>query len=113
MSSEKRAQLYQKFFSFTPVLNDMLISTEKSAYLTEQAEEKTANSETTDSTLFTDDEVLKLERLTTDFQDKCVRCGFQGRMHWQVTLHDGTWGLLCDECGHRLIQQQWKAKVTS
>ena len=69
-----------------------------SAYLTEQAEKRTVNSETTDSTLFNDDEVLKLERLTADFQDKCVGCGFEGRMGWQVTLHDGTWGLLCSEC---------------
>jgi len=32
-------------------------------------------------------------------------CGFEGRMDWQVTLHDGTWGLLCDDCGLKLEKQ--------
>lgn len=41
----------------------------------------------------------QLTRLTTDFEDKCVICHFEGRMDWQVTQHDGTWGLLCDKCG--------------
>jgi len=41
----------------------------------------------------------QLTRLTTDFEDKCAICHFEGRMDWQVTLHDGTWGLLCDKCG--------------
>lgn len=48
----------------------------------------------------------KLERLTTNIQGKCVVCGFEGRMDWQVTLHDGTRGLLCGECGHSLAKQQ-------
>ena len=41
----------------------------------------------------------ELVRLTTHFEDKCVICGFQGRMDWQVTQHDGRYGLLCDKCG--------------
>jgi len=47
----------------------------------------------------------KLERLTTNIQDKCVVCGFEGRMDWQVTLHDGSWGLLCGECGVKLSKR--------
>jgi len=49
--------------------------------------------------------VLKLERLTSDFQDKCVLCGFSGRMDWQITLHDGNWALLCAECGCKLADK--------
>jgi hypothetical protein len=45
---------------------------------------------------------LKLERLSSDFQDKCVICGLQGRMDWQATFHDQTWGLLCGDCGEKL-----------
>jgi len=48
---------------------------------------------------------VKLERLTHDFQDKCVLCGFSGRMDWQITLHDGSSGLLCAECGCKLAEK--------
>ena len=41
----------------------------------------------------------ELTRLTTYFEGKCAICGFQGRMDWQVTRHDDTWGLLCGKCG--------------
>jgi len=41
----------------------------------------------------------QLTRLTTHFEDKCIVCGFQGRMDWQATLHDDSWGLLCENCG--------------
>lgn len=41
----------------------------------------------------------ELTRLTSDFEGKCEICGFTGRMDWQATLHDGSWGLLCDKCG--------------
>lgn len=47
----------------------------------------------------------KLERLTTYFEDKCVVCGFQGRMDWQATFHDGSWALLCDNCGVELSKK--------
>jgi len=47
----------------------------------------------------------KLERLTTNIQDRCVNCGFQGRIYWQVTLRDGSWGLLCERCGSKLEKQ--------
>jgi len=41
----------------------------------------------------------QLTRLTTYFEGKCVVCGFEGRMDWQATKTDETWGLLCDKCG--------------
>ena len=46
-----------------------------------------------------------LTRLTFNFQDKCVVCGFQGRMDWQATEHDGSWGLLCGNCGDQLAKK--------
>jgi hypothetical protein len=49
--------------------------------------------------------VLKLERLHDNWQDKCVVCGFQGRMDWQVTEHNGSWGLLCGGCGQKLSER--------
>ena len=51
---------------------------------------------------------LKLERLTGEmgvFEDKCISCGFRGRMDWQVTEHDGSWALLCAECGLKLSER--------
>jgi len=45
-----------------------------------------------------------LMRLTGDFQDKCVLCGFQGRMEWQATEYDGSWALLCGSCGDQLAK---------
>lgn len=51
------------------------------------------------------DDVLKLEPLSGAFQDKCLECGFQGQMGWQVTQHNGDWALLCRPCGDRLDQQ--------
>jgi hypothetical protein len=48
---------------------------------------------------------IKLEQLTHDFQDKCVLCGFSGRMDWQITLHDGSSGLLCAKCGCKLAEK--------
>jgi len=48
---------------------------------------------------------VKLERLESGFQGKCVVCDFQGRMDWQVTYHDDTWGLLCADCGDKLAKK--------
>jgi hypothetical protein len=48
----------------------------------------------------------ELVRLTTDFGiETCVLCGFKGRMDWQATLHDGSWGLLCADCGCKLAKK--------
>lgn len=51
------------------------------------------------------EDVLKLERLTVNVQGECVECRMKGRMDWQVTFHDGTWSLLCGECGFKLSKQ--------
>ena len=59
---------------------------------------------------FNVENVLKLERLTTNIQDKCIVCGFSGRMDWQATLHDQTWGMLCDKCGLNLEKRQREAE---
>ena len=47
-------------------------------------------------------DILSLERLTSNIQDKCQVCGFVGPMDWQATLHDGSWGMFCGKCGDRL-----------
>jgi len=44
----------------------------------------------------------KLERLSGLFPDKCIACSFSGNMGWQLTEHDGSWGLLCENCGFEL-----------
>jgi hypothetical protein len=48
---------------------------------------------------------LKLERLTGRFEDKCVACGHAGRMDFQVTKFDGSWGLLCGDCSNKLMSK--------
>jgi hypothetical protein len=46
--------------------------------------------------------MLSVVRLTGLFEDKCVVCGFQGALDWQVNKFDGSWGLLCKRCGLEL-----------
>jgi hypothetical protein len=55
------------------------------------------------------EQTLKLEHLKGDFTDKCLLCGFNGRMDWQVTEHDQTWSLLCDRCGLQLEKKLGEA----
>lgn len=49
--------------------------------------------------------IVSLVRLTTHFEDKCFKCGFQGTMDYQANFTDGTWGLLCEICGRELEKQ--------
>ena len=51
------------------------------------------------------DKTASLVRLTSRFEDKCVVCSYQGQMDWQLTQHDGSWGLLCGKCGDLLAQK--------
>jgi hypothetical protein len=44
----------------------------------------------------------KLERLEGTWEDKCVLCSFSGRMDYQITFHDQTWGLFCGPCGLKI-----------
>jgi hypothetical protein len=46
-----------------------------------------------------------LERLRENFQDKCICCGSQGRMDWQVTDFDGCQGWLCGSCGVKVSER--------
>ena len=46
-----------------------------------------------------------LVRLTTFFDGVCERCGFKGKMDFQVNLLDDSWGLLCEKCGLELEKQ--------
>jgi hypothetical protein len=50
---------------------------------------------------------VKLERLTTNIIDKCMnpKCVFTGRMEWQATYTDGSWALLCYDCGLQLFRK--------
>jgi len=52
------------------------------------------------------DDVKELVRLTTNLaQGTCETCGFRGRLDWQITKHNGDWGLLCSDCGFELQQK--------
>lgn len=55
--------------------------------------------------------IVKLERLTLNVQGKCVECGVSGRMDFQITLADGSWGLLCDNCGYKIMRQIEKGEL--
>jgi len=48
----------------------------------------------------------RLERITSSMYptEKCALCGKQP-VEWQVTYLDGSWGLLCGECGLKLEKQ--------
>jgi len=49
-----------------------------------------------------------LVRLTTYFDGVCEGCGFKGRMDYQITMLDDSWGLLCEKCGRELEKQLGK-----
>jgi hypothetical protein len=55
---------------------------------------------------------VKLERLTTNIIDKCMnpKCVFTGRMEWQATFPDGSWALLCYDCGLQLFRKIQEAQ---
>jgi len=97
--------LFNIFFLNTHSSIPQYFPKRSTASLSESTPEKTDNLKSVQYPLFTVDEVLKLERLTTNIKDECVACGFQGRMDWQVTLHDQTWNMLCDQCGLKLNKQ--------
>jgi hypothetical protein len=45
---------------------------------------------------------VKLHRLTGIFPDVCFGCGFSGRMSWHVDFYDGSWKLVCEQCGFQV-----------
>jgi hypothetical protein len=44
----------------------------------------------------------ELIHLEGDWQDRCVHCGVNGKMRYQLNQPDGSWGLLCEKCGLKL-----------
>jgi len=47
-----------------------------------------------------------LTRLTINFgEDRCVFCGVQVHVEWDVKDFDDTWGFLCGPCGLKLSQK--------
>jgi hypothetical protein len=97
--------VYDKFFLSKNRKNVHTSLSDFQASLVESDMEIVEKQESTQIPDFSLDSILKLERLTSDFQDKCVSCGFFGHMDWQITLHDGSSGLLCVECGHKLANK--------
>jgi hypothetical protein len=49
--------------------------------------------------------IMTLERLREECDGQCVGCRASGPMDWQATFHDGTWALLCDNCGLKLSKK--------
>jgi len=94
--------IYSKYFLDEKQNSSVNVLSPSNSPAIESAQEKTDNQEIVQFPNFSIDDVLKLERLKGDFQDRCVSCGFQGRMDWQVTKHDDSWGLLCGRCGDKL-----------
>jgi hypothetical protein len=47
----------------------------------------------------------RLERLEGKWEDKCVLCGFSGRMDYQVTEFNDSWAFLCGSCGDKLTKE--------
>lgn len=94
--------VYDKFFLSKNGKNVHISLSDSQASLVESDKKIADKQESTQIPNFSLDNILKLERLTFDFQDKCVLCGFSGPMDWQITLHDGSSGLICADCGCKL-----------
>jgi hypothetical protein len=97
--------IYQKYFIDKNAENSNIVLGLITTALAETPIEKADKKESVQFPNLNVDKVLKLEHLKEDFQDKCVACGFQGRMDWQVTEHDGSWALLCGDCGDKLAKR--------
>jgi hypothetical protein len=53
----------------------------------------------------------ELVRLSTGFGiETCILCGTKGRVDWQVTEQDGSWELLCGDCGDKLGKRLQEVK---
>jgi len=101
--------IFQKFFlNNAGDFRNILLGDSKASFV-ESGEEITVIQKTPQSPHFKNfkiEDILKVERLGSGFQDKCSECGFQGPMDYQVTFHNGEWALLCGVCGVTLIQQK-------
>jgi len=52
-----------------------------------------------------DRSIVSLVRLTSHFEDKCFKCGVFGTMDYQANFTDGSWGLLCENCGKEMEEK--------
>jgi MinD superfamily P-loop ATPase len=50
----------------------------------------------------------KVVRIDPEAYGKCARCGWIGRLDWQIMLPDGSWGFLCSPCGEKLEKENRK-----
>lgn len=100
-------EMYEKYFRNESDSVRYIDVNGSEASLTEKSTEKTQIQKMPYSVdfPFKVEDVLKLERLTIHIEDKCVSCSFEGRMDWQATFHNGTWGLLCGNCGDKLAKK--------
>jgi len=103
--------IYDKYFLDENQDSSVNVLSPNESPAVESAQEKTDNQKIVQFPQIIEDlasKTLKLERLTGEmgvFEDKCISCGFRGRMDWQVTEHDGSWALLCAECGLKLSER--------
>lgn len=106
--------IFQKYFLYTETVPTLYFPHSSRASFDERTEEKTNFQKPTqfpNFKAFNVADVSKLERLTVNIQNKCIECGFSGRVGWQVTLHDGSWGMLCGKCGDRLAEKMRDEKT--
>lgn len=68
-------------------------------YVTEQTEQTPQTEQTEHETY------IGLHRLQVRVNGKCENCGVEGPMDYQVNHLDNSWGLLCMNCGEKLMQR--------
>jgi len=92
---------YQKFLYLKPPLFHIIQKTQNKGEMEKEAENKGEIVEPRNFTQF-----KSLVRVTGSLYptEKCAFCGKQP-VEWQVTYHDDSWGLLCEECGRKLEKQ--------
>jgi hypothetical protein len=100
----KYRALQYKFVTDTPSLPESSVSSVSSANAkTMDVKSPCADgSDGSDETHKDPLTVTSLVRLTGAFEDKCFKCGFQGKMDYQANFVDGSWGLLCEKCGREM-----------
>jgi hypothetical protein len=90
----------QNFFSISTILSQEYLSKAK---LSSEQEKKPETLRGEETRRISDISQFKsLIRLTTYFDGVCEKCGFKGKMDFQITMLDDTWGLLCEKCGREL-----------
>ena len=90
----------QNIFSISTILSQEYLSKTK---LSSEQEKKPETLRGQETRRISDISQFKsLTRLTTYFDGVCEKCGFKGKMDYQITMFDDTWGLLCEKCGREL-----------